>query len=202
MSLPGQRRSVSEKAPLQNQFSERVGAGRTRVEKQRHQAVARMHDERACSNVKVDIGKIRVVAGPTLRFRKNNRTQNFAALHMRRLLLWLYGFRMKRTRVLHGVWLRGDGRDRAMIRNCKPGANRDRNHRPTRACFHTRFNRSRAATAQIFSFGSIVVTALPAAIPDEETMPSEPGAVESTPNCGCSTRVAISIAVKSKTAAR
>jgi hypothetical protein len=63
---------VSEKAPLQDQFSERVGAGRTRVEKQGRQAVARMHDERARSNVKIDSGKIRVIACPTFGFCKND----------------------------------------------------------------------------------------------------------------------------------
>ena len=73
IGLSGMGRSVSEKAPLQDQFSERIGAGRTRVEKQGRQAVSRMYYNRACSNVKIDIGKIRVIAGPTLRFRENDR---------------------------------------------------------------------------------------------------------------------------------
>src|SRR5438034_11110504 len=58
--------SVSEKAPLQDQFSKGMRVGRPRVEQQRCKLVAKMCEQPAILKRKMDIGKIAVTSCPTL----------------------------------------------------------------------------------------------------------------------------------------
>jgi hypothetical protein len=88
---------VSEKAPLQNQFSERTRVGRPRGEKRRCQRSWQMLNSRALLRAKVDMGEFGVVRIPALSDNRNDRSQDFAALRSRRLLLLFCGLRMKRA---------------------------------------------------------------------------------------------------------
>jgi hypothetical protein len=97
-SLGQGRRSVSVKAPLQDQFSERMRAGRASVERQARYCRARIcSDERALTAVMMGIGEVRVVASPALSRNRSNRAQNFAALRSSRRLFLFRRFGMKRT---------------------------------------------------------------------------------------------------------
>src|SRR5438067_3472151 len=108
---------------------------------------------------------------------------------------------MKRTFVRRGFAFGCDRGECAMIRDRDPGAERQRNNHTTRARFHAVFNRSRAANAQIFSFGS-AMGATPAATSDGG-MPSGPVGEKWTGATDvCSRRVDISMAVKSNAPAR
>src|SRR5205814_10430934 len=148
-----------------------------------------------------DIGTFSVVARPTLREFCDQSPQNFAAPHIRRVLFLLGGFGMKRTFVRRQFAFGCDRGECAMIRDRDPGAERQRNNHTTRARFHAVFNRSRAANAQIFSFGS-AMGATPAATSDGG-MPSDPVGEKWTGATGvCSRRVDISMAVKSNAPAR
>ena len=61
------RWSVSEKAPVQNQFSERMRIWRPGVEKQRRQRCLRIRsDERVLVIVTIGLGEFRIVASPAL----------------------------------------------------------------------------------------------------------------------------------------
>ena len=73
---------MSEKAPLQNQFSECERVGWPSVEKQGRQRRLRIcSDERVLTTVKIGIGEFRVIARPTLRYNRNDRAQCLAALN-------------------------------------------------------------------------------------------------------------------------
>ena len=96
--LSGEKgRSVSEKAPLQDQLSKGMRAGRPCVEQQRCERIAEMCEQPAILKGEIDIGNIAITSCPTLRDSWNNGTQNFAALHLRRLFLLLFRFGMKRA---------------------------------------------------------------------------------------------------------
>jgi len=81
--LDQNRRSVSEKTSLQDQFSERKCAGWSGVEKQRRNDSRRMHNERARRNEKIRVAGFRVISCPIFCFCKNDSAQDFAALHLR-----------------------------------------------------------------------------------------------------------------------
>ena len=90
-------RSVSEKALLQDQFSKGMRAGRPCVEQQGCERIAKMCEQPAILEGKMDIGRIAITSCPTLADSWNNGTQDFAALHLRRLFLLLFRFGMKRA---------------------------------------------------------------------------------------------------------
>jgi len=209
------RRSVSQKAPLQNQFGERGRVRRSGVEKQRRGRVTRKSNRSEFFEEKVDIRKTCVVACPTLRCNQNNRTQNLAALHLRGLLFLLRGVGMKRAGALQvGHW-RYNRHEGAMIRNCEPRTNGNRNgcgssKIPLHPRCHARFqlakafgvNRPRVANAQMFSSVSTIGPMAGGIASGGMASPEASGVGLAWPNCGCSTRVANSIAVNSNTAAR
>ena len=121
------RRSVSKKAPLQNQFSERMRIGRSRVEKQRRQRCLRIRsDERALIIGMIGLGEFRIVASPALCRDRTNRAQSFAALSSSRRLFLFRRLGMKRALGLRLVDFRCDRRECAMIRDRDPGTDRDR----------------------------------------------------------------------------
>jgi hypothetical protein len=107
------RWSVSEKAPLQNQFSERMCIWRPSVEKQRRQRCLRIRsDERVLIIVTIGFGEFRIVASPALCRGRSNRAQNFAALRSSRRLFLFCRLGMKRAPDSHRVCLcceRGEG---------------------------------------------------------------------------------------------
>src|SRR5262249_45398414 len=81
-ALNDERRSVSEKARLQNQFGERKSSGRSGVEEQRCNDSRRIRDERERQNGKIRLAELRVIACPIFCFRKNHSAQDFATLHV------------------------------------------------------------------------------------------------------------------------
>ena len=87
-------RGMSEKAPLQDPLSKGVRAGRPRVQQERCECIAEMCERPALLEAKMDIGKIAVTSCPTLGDSWNNGTQDFAALHLRRLFFLLFRFGM------------------------------------------------------------------------------------------------------------
>ncbi len=109
------RRSVSEKAPLQNQFSERTRIRWSSVEK--HWPLDSLQMVKSCDSfrVKFGIGKSRVVRVPVLGDNRNDRAQNFAALRSGRLLFLFRRLGMKRASALHGVRLYCQRSKRTMI---------------------------------------------------------------------------------------
>jgi hypothetical protein len=109
-------RSVSEKAPLQNQFSERMRIGRPRVEKNRRQRCLQIRsDERALIIVMIGLGEFRIVASPALCRDRSNRAQNFTALRSSRRLFLFRRLGMKRAPGLHRVFLCCQRSERTMI---------------------------------------------------------------------------------------
>jgi hypothetical protein len=88
---------VSEKAPLQDQFSKGMRVGRPRVQQERCEGIPEISEQPAILEGKMDIGNIAITSRPTLGDSWNNSTQDFAALHLRRLFLLLFGFGMKRA---------------------------------------------------------------------------------------------------------
>jgi hypothetical protein len=70
--LNARRWSVSEEAPLQNQFSECPCFGRSCIEEQRRRRGMRVRDEREFIDAKIDGGKFCVVARPAFRYHRNN----------------------------------------------------------------------------------------------------------------------------------
>src|SRR5206468_11831255 len=85
---------------------------------------------------KMDIGKIAITSCPTLRDSWSNSTQDFAALHLRRLFLLLFRFGMKRAGRLRRIAFRRHRCERAMIRDRNPGTDRNRNDQAAHARFH------------------------------------------------------------------
>ena len=65
--LNARRRSVSEKAPMQNQFSECPRFGRSCIEEQRRRRGMRIRNEREFIDAKSDSGKFCVIARPAFR---------------------------------------------------------------------------------------------------------------------------------------
>jgi len=163
-----------------------------------------MPNTRPFLKVKNDGRKTGVIARPVFGFRKNNRTQDFAALHLRRLLLLLCRLGMKRALVLRRGRFRREGSERAMIRDRDPGTDGNRDNHAAGACIHDSFNSMNHRDDSSIFFGQI-------------DQPGDGGVPEATPpadiaslgsaglalvNCGCSTRVAKSIAVNNNAAAR
>jgi hypothetical protein len=72
LQLREKGRSVCEKAPLQNQFSECPRFGRSCIEEQRRRRGMRMRNEREFIDTKIDAGKFCIVARPTFRYHRNN----------------------------------------------------------------------------------------------------------------------------------
>src|SRR5437588_1687285 len=134
--LTADRRGVREKAPLQDQLSKGMCVGRPRVEQQRCECIAEMREQPVILEAKIDIGKIAVTSRPTLGDSWSNSTQDFAALHLRRLFLLFFRFGMKRAGGLRRIDFRRHGCERAMIRDRQPGTDRNRNDQAT----YTRFN--------------------------------------------------------------
>ena len=136
MSLPDDRRGVSEKAPLQNQLSKRMRVGWPRVQQERCERIAEMCEQPAIPERKMDMVTIAVTWCPTLRHSWNNGTQNFAALHLRRMFLLLFRFGMKRAGGLRRIVFCCYRRERAMVRGNYPRADRDRDAGASYARFH------------------------------------------------------------------
>ena len=174
-----------------------------------------MSDERKFFEVKIDIGKISIISCPAFCDRRNNRAQSLAALHSSRMLFLFRWFGMKRTRALRFADGSCDRAKRTMIGNCQPRTNGNRNgcgssKIPLHPRCHARFqlakafgvNRPRVANAQIFSSVSRIGPMAGGIASGGMASPETSGAGLASPNCGCSTRVANSIAVNSNTAAR
>ena len=110
-------RSVSEKALLQDQLSKGMRAGRPRVQQERCEGIPEISEQPASSRGKMDIGKIAITSCPTPVDTWKNSTQDFAALHLRRLFLLLFRFGMKRAGRLRRIAFRRHRCERAMIRD-------------------------------------------------------------------------------------
>jgi hypothetical protein len=134
--LGEKRRGVREKAPLQDQLSKGMRVGRPRIEQQRCECIAEMCEQPVILEAKIDFGKNAVTSRPTLGDSWSNSAQDFAALHLRRLFFLLLRLGMKWALGLRLAHLRGDCAERAMIRDRKPGTDRDRNDQATHARFH------------------------------------------------------------------
>jgi hypothetical protein len=119
-ALRDERRSVSEKARLQNQFSERKCAGWSGIEKQRPNDSRRMYNEPPRLNGKIRVAEFRVIACPIFCFRKNDSAQDFAALHLRGLFFLFRRLGMEWALGLRLVDFRCDRRECAMIRDRDP----------------------------------------------------------------------------------
>jgi len=180
-----------------------------------------MCEQSALLEAKIDIGKIAITWCPTLRDSWNNGTQDFAALHLRRLFLLLFRFGMKRAGRLRRIVFCRDRRERAMVRDRNPGTDRNRNGHTTHARFHIqcwfwsartrpRFkavtchrtpNSSSTASTQTFSSAS-VIGAAPVAV----TSGGAKGRLGRMAACDwsgvCLMRVDINIALKRRAAAR
>ena len=128
--------SVCQKAPLQDQLSKRGRVGRPCVEQQGCERIAKMCEQPAILKRKMDIGKIAVTSCPTLGDSWSNSTQDFAALHLRRLFVLLFRFGVKRAGGLRRIGFSGHRCERAMIRDRNPGTDRNRNGHAAHARFH------------------------------------------------------------------
>jgi len=128
---------VREKAPLQDQLSKGMRAGRPRIEQQRCGRIAEICEQPVILEAKIDIGKNAVTSRPTLGDSWSNSSQDFAALHLRRLFLLLFGLGMKWAGGLRRIAFRRHRCECAMIRDRKPGTDRNRNDQATRTCSHT-----------------------------------------------------------------
>src|SRR5207253_1068361 len=92
--LSEKRRSVREKALLQDQLSKGMRDGRPRVQQERCEGVPEIFEQPAILEGEMDIGNIGVTSRPTFGDSWNNGTQDFAALHLRRSFLLLFRFGM------------------------------------------------------------------------------------------------------------
>ena len=145
---------MSEKAPLQDQLSKGMRAGRPGVQQQRCRGVAKMCEQPAILKVEIDIGRIAITSCPTLGDRWNNGTQNFAALHLRRSFLLFCRFGMKWAGGLRRILFCCHRRERAMIRDCDPGTDRNRNARVSRNRTHRELQSLTQGESQTFSLES------------------------------------------------
>src|SRR6266576_4032763 len=106
---------------------------------------------------------------------------------------WALGLRL--------VDFRGDRRERAMIRDRDPRTDRNRNTRVTRNRLHRELQSLTRGESQTFSsesrIGAIAADGVPSG-----GITSGTGAIELFGSCGCSIRVAMSIALKSRPPAR
>jgi hypothetical protein len=84
-----------------------------------------MHNERARQNGKIRVAEFRVSARPIFCFRKNDSAQDFATLHLRRLIFLFRRLGMEWALGLRLVGFRCYRRERAMIRDRDPGTDRD-----------------------------------------------------------------------------
>src|SRR6266705_4634072 len=115
--LSDSRWGVSEKALLQDQLSKGMRAGRPRVQQERCEGIPEISEQPAILEGEMDIGNIAVTSRPTLGDSWNNGTQDFAALHLRRLFLLLFRFGMKWAGCLRRIAFRRHRRECAMIRD-------------------------------------------------------------------------------------
>src|SRR6266478_3699653 len=148
-------RGVREKAPLQDQLSKGMRAGRPCVQQQRCECIAEMCDQPVILEAKIDIGKNAVTSRPTLGDSWSNRTQNFAALHLRRLFLLLFRLGMKWAGGLRRIAFRRHRCERAMIRDRDPRKNCNRNARATHTRFHIQCRLWSARTRPRFKSGDM-----------------------------------------------
>jgi hypothetical protein len=146
---------MSEKAPLQDQLGKGTRAGWPRIEQQRCECIAEMCEQPAILEREIDIGKIAATSCPTLGDSWGNSTQDFAALHLRRLFLLLFGFGMKWAGGLRRIAFRRHRCERAMIRDRKPGTDRNRNAQATHARFHVQCLLWSARTRPRFKSGDM-----------------------------------------------
>jgi len=152
-------------------------------------------------NGKIRVAEFGVIACPIFCFRKNDRTQDFAALHLRGLLLLFCRFGVEWALRLCLINFRCDCSECAMIRNRDPGADRNYSHHRTRVRFHSAFNRPSPPNSQIFSGESRIGATVPEVTPSGATT-SGTSVADCSANRGCLTRVASSAAVNSSAAAR
>jgi hypothetical protein len=117
ISLEEKGRGVREEAPLQDQLSKGMRAGRPRVQQERCEGLPEISEQPAILKGKMEIGKIAVTSCPTLGNSWNNSAQDFAALHLRRLFLLLFRFGMKWAGGLRRIAFRRHRCERAMIRD-------------------------------------------------------------------------------------
>src|SRR5215475_14564711 len=93
--LADERRSVSEKARLQDQFRERKCAGWSGIEKQWRSGSRRMNNAHPHLNGKIRVTEFCIISYPIFCFRKNDSAQDFAALHLGGLFFLLCRFGME-----------------------------------------------------------------------------------------------------------
>ena len=98
-----------------------------------------MHNERARQNGKIRIAEFRIIARPIFCFRKNDSAQDFAALHLGGLFFLLRRLGMEWALGLRLVAFRCSRRERTMIRDRDPRANRNRNNCKARRDVHISF---------------------------------------------------------------
>src|SRR4030095_12358116 len=99
-ALRDERRSVSEEALLQDQFSKRKCARRAGVEQKRRNSSRRIHNQRRRPYRKIRVAEFRIVACPIFCFSKNDSAQDLAALDLRGLFLLFCRLGVKRAVVL------------------------------------------------------------------------------------------------------
>jgi hypothetical protein len=195
-------------------------AGWPRVQQERCEGIPEISEQPAILEAKIDIGRIAITSCPTLRDSWSNSTQDFAALHLRRLFLLFFRFGMKRAG-LRRIAFRRHRCERAMIRDRKPGTDRNRNDHTAHARFHIqcwfwsartrpRFkavtchrtpNSSSTAWTQTFSSAS-AIGAAPVAVISGGTNGTLGGMAACGWNGVCLMRVDMSIALKRRAAAR
>jgi hypothetical protein len=148
--------------------------------------------DRWCINWKIDMCDPGDGASEAFPRGGRNRAQGFAAFRSGGRLLRLCRLRMKRAFVLSWLRFRRDRGEGAVIRDREPRRNRNRDGKGTHPRSHPRFNRRCKRRAQIFSGGATAAT-----LSGGTASATEAGGVGLAPNAGCSTRVDMSMAVKS-----
>jgi hypothetical protein len=172
-----------------------------RVDQQRHEGMQRRRERRDFFNEENDSRRFCIIARPSFRLRGNNGAENSAALHLRRLFLLLCRRGVKRALGLRFLRLRSHCGESAMIRDRDPGRYRNRNTGVTCNYIHPELQSLTRRDSQTFSSDSVI-----GAIGAEGMLSggttSGTGPVEIGRISGCSTRVAMSIAVNSRAPAR
>lgn len=153
------------------------------------------------NKLKIHVGEFCVVASPAFCHRKNHCPQGLAALCSRWRRLGRCRLAVKWALALQRLPICGQRSERTVIGNCDPGADENRNNQSAGKGVHDSFNHPCRWRAQIFSLGSMIGATEPEAMPSGVPI-SGIAVVDVDPMSGCSTRVAISIAVKSRAPAR
>ena len=146
--LREQRRSV--RAHARDQFNKRSFSRRPGVEQKRRN-ITRSGKNNRLLDAKIDIRKSRIVARPIFCRCENDCAQNLAALRSGWRLFRFGRLGMKRTFALLRVRLCSERRESAMIGDCEPGTDDDRNTNAPCYSVHGRFCRPSALNPQIFS---------------------------------------------------